>query len=177
MYALVSLSDIGITEDVKEDGKDYFENSQKKALFYAKLSGLITLADDSGLEIDALGGEPGHKARRWLGYEATDEELVLHMDKVSKEIPDDNRTARYRAVVTIATPTGEYFQEEGITEGIIAKEKAKEYKPGYPYDAFFYIPQIKLYYHEMLSPKDEKQYNHRHRAVQKLLERIKKLYD
>ena len=170
----VSLKDLSISEDVTEDGKDYYENSKKKALFYAKLSGLPTVADDAGLEINALNGEPGHKARRWLGYEATDEELIAHMEKVTKTLPDNNRNARYKAVITFALPNGKYFQEEGITKGIISDKKSSKVLPGYPYDSFFYIPEIKSYYHGALSPEQEKIYNHRYIAVQKLKPFIEK---
>src|SRR5882762_3706118 len=73
---LVSLKDVGITQDVEEDGQSYEENAQKKALFYSKVSKLPAVADDGGLEINALGGAPGLKSRRWLGHEGTDEELI-----------------------------------------------------------------------------------------------------
>src|SRR5690348_17098200 len=88
---LVSLKDVGIDADVAEDGTTYDENSRKKALFYSQLSGLPSVADDGGLEIDALGGEPGIKSRRWLGYKGTDEELLAHLQKVGNELPEKNR--------------------------------------------------------------------------------------
>ncbi|OGH16878.1 MAG: hypothetical protein A3C97_02300 [Candidatus Levybacteria bacterium RIFCSPHIGHO2_02_FULL_37_11] len=72
----VSLSDIGIEDDFEETGKTYKENSQNKAIFYAKKSGLPAIADDGGIEINALNGAPGVKSRRWLGRKASDEELV-----------------------------------------------------------------------------------------------------
>ena len=73
-FKLLSLNDIGITEDVEETGKTYEENSRIKALFYAKKSGLPAISDDGGIEIKAIDNEPGIKSRRWLGYEATDED-------------------------------------------------------------------------------------------------------
>src|SRR3989344_8705999 len=76
---LVSLSDVGITDDVEETGKTYKENSQKKALFYANASGLPAVADDGGLEVSALEGAPGVKSRRWLGKEESDEVLLNHL--------------------------------------------------------------------------------------------------
>ena len=87
---LVTLSDIGIEDDIEESAATYKENSQKKALFYAKKSGLPAIADDGGLEINALGGEPGIKSRRWLGYEASDEELINHMKKITLKLSDSN---------------------------------------------------------------------------------------
>src|SRR5260370_36590648 len=74
---ILSLKDVGIEVDVEETGKTYLENSQLKAIFYAKLSGFPAISDDGGLEISALGGAPGIKSRRWLGYAATDEEITV----------------------------------------------------------------------------------------------------
>lgn len=170
----VSLNDLNIQEEIEEDGKDYWENSKKKALFYAKISNLPTIGDDAGLEIDALNGEPGHKARRWPGYEASDEELIAYMEKITLTLPDDNRTARFRAVLTLALPDGKFFQKEGIVEGVISREKAPHFKKGYPYDSFFYLPKIKAYYHTAFSKEYEKQYNHRYKAIKKLIPIIQK---
>src|SRR3990167_2037422 len=86
---LVSLKDIGITDDVEEKGKTYEENSRAKALFYARKSGLPAISDDGGIEIHALNNEPGIKSRRWLGYEASDEDLVKHMIQVSQKLPEN----------------------------------------------------------------------------------------
>lgn len=173
---IVSLSDVGITQDVEENGKSYEENSRKKALFYAGESGLITISDDGGIEIEALNFEPGVRSRRWLGHEATDEELIKHMVKISKNLPDNNRTAYFRTIVTVATPDGKIFQQFGEVKGIIAKEPFLKLNHGYPYRSFFYLPEIKKYYHESdLSQEEEKIYNHRYKAVQKLIPKIKEL--
>ena len=167
---LVSLKDVGIEEDIDEDGKTYKENSQKKALFFAKLSGLPAIADDGGLEIAALNDEPGIKSRRWLGYKATDEELINHLKKVSKTLPDNNRKAFFRTVVSFALPSGEVHSSYGEVEGIIAKEPFVELSEGYPYRSFFYLPHLKKYYFEQqLSDDEKKLYNHRYKAVRKLI--------
>src|SRR3989344_3699857 len=172
---IVSLSDVGITEDVLEDGETYKANSIKKAIFYARKANIPAIADDGGLEIAALNGEPGVKSRRWLGYEATDRELIEHLKKVSKKLPNNNRTAYFRTVVAFAFPNGKVFSQEGVVEGIITKKP--EHKPleGYPFRSFFYLPKIKKFYHEVdLTPKEEKEYNHRYIAVKRLLPKIKK---
>lgn len=175
---LVSLKDVGITEDVEETGITYFENSKKKALFYAQKSGLPAVSDDGGLEIAALNGAPGVKSRRWLGYEATDEELVEYMKKVARELSDDNRKATFKTVVTLATPEGKVFQELGEIEGIIAKEPNMKVLRGYPYRSFFYLPQIQKYYHESDLPEEEMmKYNHRRKAIDQLKKTIRKIYD
>jgi XTP/dITP diphosphohydrolase len=174
-FTIVSLQDLGITEDIEEDGKIYEENSQKKALFFAKLTNLPTIADDGGIEISALGGAPGVRSRRWLGFEATDEELINHMLKISKSLPEDNRKAVFRTVVSLAMSDGKVWSVEGEVEGVIAKKPLLNLLKGYPYRSFFFLPKLNKFYHESeLSKKEQRLYNHRYKAVQKLLPIIKK---
>ncbi len=166
---LVSLSDIGITDEVEEDGKTYEENSQKKALVYAKKSGIPAVADDGGLEISALNGEPGVHSRRWLGHEATDEELIEHMKKVAQELPNNNREAFFKAVISFALPSGKVFSVRGEIKGMIPKEPYLKILKGYPYRSFFYLPELRKFYHENeLTSEEMKKYNHRYIAIQKL---------
>ncbi len=166
---LVSLSDLGIDTDVEEDGKTYEENSKKKALFFAKLTGLPAIADDGGIEIAALSGEPGVKSKRWLGYDATDGQLQAHMAKVARVLPDGNRHASFVLVLTLALPDGRTWSTEGRVEGIVVKKPFKKYFRGFPFRLYFYLPEIKKYYHEKdLSPSEMEKYNHRFKAVKKL---------
>ena len=172
---LVSLKDIGIVDDIEEKGETYEENSKAKALFYAKKSGLPAIADDGGLEINALGGAPGVKSRRWLGHEASDEELINHMMEVSKELPDNNRKATFHLVVSIALPNGRVYSKEGEVEGVIAKKPHMKLLHGYPYRSFFYLPDVQKYYHESeLTETEMKKYNHRYKAIIRLKPLIKK---
>ncbi len=184
---LVSLKDVGITQDIEETGKTYQENSQQKALFYSQLSGLPSISDDGGLEITALDGAPGIKSRRWLGYEASDEVLIEYMKKIAKELPDNNRQAKFVTVVSFALPTarplrlakhvgqGEVWSEEGSISGIIAKEPNLKFLKGYPYRSFFYLPKLQKYYHESeLTAEEMKEYNHRWKAINNLKPVIKK---
>lgn len=173
---LVSLKDAGIHVDVEETGTTYEENAELKAKFYANLSGLPAISDDGGLEIAALGGAPGIKSRRWLGYHATDEELIAHMKKVAKELPEQNRNARFYTVVSFALPTGEVWSSEGAVEGIIAREPLLELVQGYPYRSFFYLPQVEKFYHEnQLTQEEQKAYNHRYKAIEQLKPIIEKV--
>ncbi|MBI4097207.1 MAG: non-canonical purine NTP pyrophosphatase [Candidatus Levybacteria bacterium] len=166
---LVSLTDVGISDDVEEDGKTYEENSQKKALFYAKKSGLPAIADDGGIEIAALNGAPGVRSRRWIGYEASDEELTAHMKKVAVELPESNRDAKFVTVVSFALPDGTAWSAKGEVAGIIAKKPLTKLLRGYPYRSFFYLPDIQKYYHEESLTKEEmKRFNHRLKAVRQL---------
>ena len=172
---LLSLKDVGITEDVEEVGKTYKENSQAKAIFYAKKSGLPAVADDGGLEINALNGAPGIKSRRWLGKDSTEEDIIEFMIKFAKELPKNKRKAFFKTVITFALPSGKTWSVAGEIEGIIAEKPYLKKLKGYPYRSFFYLPQLKKYYHEKeLTDEEQKMYNHRCIALQKLKPIIRK---
>lgn len=172
---LVSLNDLGIEDEFEEKGKTYKENSQNKAIFYAKKSGFPTIADDGGIEIDALGGAPGIKSKRWVGKNSTDGKIIKHMKKVAKALPERNRKAFFETVVSLALPSGKVFSTTGEIEGIIARKPLLKLLKGYPYRSFFYLPKIGKYYHESdLSERDEKLYNHRYKAIRKLKPIIKR---
>lgn len=166
---LLSLDDVGITDDVEETGKTYRENSQLKALFYSKKSRLPAIADDGGLEISALGGAPGVKSRRWLGHDSTEQDIINYMTKFAKELPENKRQAFFKTVITFALPNGKVWSVTGEIEGIIAKKPYLKLVKGYPYRSFFYLPKIKKYYHESeLTESEQKLYNHRYKAIEKL---------
>ena len=168
-YQLVSLKEIGITDDMEETGETYEENSRAKAIYYAAKSGLPAISDDGGIEISALNGEPGVHSRRWLGFAATDEDLIAHMKKVALKLPENNREAFFRTVVSFALPNGKVWSAGGEVKGIIAKKPLLEILKGYPYRSFFFLPEISKFYHEdQLSEKEESLYNHRLRAIEKL---------
>ncbi len=173
---LVSLKDVGIDADVEEDGQTYKANSQKKALFYAKLSGLPAVSDDGGLEIAYLHGEPGVRSRRWLGYEATDEVLIEHLKKVVYKIPKDKRQAVFTTVISFALPSGEVWSAKGSISGILSEKPEPRLLEGYPYRSFFFLPKLQKFYHESeLTPKEMKEYNHRYKAIEKLKPILKKV--
>ncbi len=166
---LISLNDIGINSDFEETGEPYRENSQAKALFYAKKSGLPAIADDGGIEIDALGGAPGIKSKRWVGNDSTDAKIIEHMTKVAQELPDNNRKAFFKTVISLALPSGKVRSVTGEIEGVIADKPYLKLLKGYPYRSFFYLPKLKKYYHEKeLTDEEQKRYNHRYKAIQKL---------
>lgn len=176
-YNLVSLRELGVTEDVEEDGKTYQENSEKKALFYSKLTGLPTISDDGGLEIDYLNGLPGIRSRRWLGRYGTDNELFNKLKEVSVSMPDKNRNAKFIVAVSFALPTGEVFTEAGEINGIIAKEPLSETAEGLIYRLFFYLPEYGKYYHDKsLDVLTMNKINHRKAAFDKLKSKVNKYY-
>jgi len=166
---IVSLKDLNIKEEVEENGKTYKENSQKKALFYSKLSNLPTIADDGGIEIDALGGKPGIQSHRWFGEGASDEQMVEKMIKIAKELPENNKKAFFKVVISFALPKGKVWSVSGEIEGEISKKPYLKALKGYPYRSFFYLPKINKFYHEdQLSDQEQKLYNHRYKAIGKL---------
>jgi XTP/dITP diphosphohydrolase len=166
---LVSLKDLEIKNNFKEDGATFEENSKNKAEFYGKLSGFTTLADDSGIEIDYLGGEPGVKSRRWPGYEASDEELIALTLKKMEGVSEKERGAQFRAIISIFFPEkNKNYIFEGIARGIISYKVSKETIKGYPYSSVFYLPQEKKYFSELnFTP-------HRNEAIKKAIPIIKK---
>jgi XTP/dITP diphosphohydrolase len=135
---LLSLRDVAPIPDVAETGATFAENAILKATAYARASGLLTLADDSGLEIDALGGEPGVYSARWAGVDTPyDERFRIILDRMA-QTPPERRTARFRCVIAIAGPDGLLATAEGVLEGMIATEPHGA--GGFGYDPIFYLP-------------------------------------
>lgn len=173
---LLTLKDLKISEKVIEDGKTFEENAIKKAKFYCQKSGLPTIADDGGLEIDTLGGEPGVKSKRWVGGKEnpTDEELIDYTMRRLEGIPKEKREAQLLTVIALAFPDGQVFSSQGIVRGIIAERPSQEWTRGYPYRALFFLPQIKKFYTEdIFSKKERGKYAHRAQALKKLKKIIK----
>ena len=136
---LVSLRDEGITDAVPEDGDTYLENARRKALVYARASRLLTLADDSGLEVDALGGAPGVHTARYAGPCADDEERYRRLLSELDGVDWEERTARFRCVVCVASAEGDTYLTEGVCEGYLACEPRGT--GGFGYDPVFYLPE------------------------------------
>jgi len=154
-FQLVSLDDLGITEDVEETGRTFHENAQLKTSTYAALGGLPTLADDSGLEVDALGGEPGIYSARYGGDpEASDQDRVCLLLRNLEGVPWERRTARFRCVIAIATsPQSGLYEKGGPNQGGTGESLTYvvgsvagmiQYEPmgdeGFGYDPVFYLP-------------------------------------
>jgi len=135
------LDEVGITEDVEETEETFEGNAILKARHYAELSGLWTWADDSGLEIDALDGRPGVYSARYGGKGLTDADRYRKVLAEMKNVPDEQRTARFRCVVAIAQPGGKVDTRHGTLEGVIAHEPHGSH--GFGYDPIFYIPSFK----------------------------------
>lgn len=167
----VGLKDVGIAQSVEETGATFEENAILKAKFYAKLSGIPTLADDGGLEIDALNGEPGVHSHRWIhkDREDEDEELIEYTIQQLKGLPRARRGAQLRVVVALAQPDGDIHTGEGVIRGIIAEKPSSYRRKGFPYRSLLYLPELKKFYnHDELSNIENKEYNHRRKALEKL---------
>lgn len=163
-FDLVSLADEGITTVVEETGTTFQENAGLKAETIAAESRLLTLADDSGIEVDALGGEPGVMSARYAGDDATDAERVEYLLSKMKDMPEGKRTARFRCVIAIAEPAGTTDFFTGECEGIIPFEPAGE--TGFGYDPILYIPELGHTLAE-LGPEVKNSISHRARAAEK----------
>jgi len=169
---VVTPAEEGITLDVKETGATFAENAVLKAKAFARASGLLTLADDSGLEVDALDGEPGVYSARYAGENATDAQLIAFLLKKLEAVPPEKRTARFHCVITIAPPEGEPMLCDGACEGIIAEKP--QGNNGFGYDPVFYLPQFGKTMAE-IPPETKNGISHRARAAEKAAELLKKL--
>jgi len=160
---LVTLDDVGIPDDVEENGATFAENARAKAVEYARRSGLLTLADDSGLEVDALGGEPGIHSRRYAGENKSDPERIAFLLAKLRDVPREKRTARFRCAIAIASPRGEVRECDGTCEGVI--EFAPRGTNGFGYDPVFLFPEGGVTMAEL--PAEEKnKVSHRARATE-----------
>jgi XTP/dITP diphosphohydrolase len=175
----VGLSDFAPIEEVTEDGANFAENARKKALGYAKATGLWTIADDSGLVVDALGGEPGVKSARFSGEKASDRGLLdsENMEKVLKlleGVPVRSRTARFVCHLCLASPEKVLLETEGKLEGVIAEEKKGE--NGFGYDPIFLVPELNKTVAE-LSREEKNSISHRGNAIRKLKPLLEELIE
>ena len=157
---VVSMEEAGITIDVVEDGKTFEENSMKKAVQVMEISGKITLADDSGLEIDYLDKAPGIYSARF--------KVIL--EKL-KDVEEKDRTARFVSCIVAAFPDGRRLVSLDTVEGIIGWEPTGE--NGFGYDPIFYVPELKKYMAE-LSSEEKNAISHRGKALRKMKELLKK---
>jgi XTP/dITP diphosphohydrolase len=156
---LDELPDVPI---LPETGETFEANAREKAEMVARLTGCISVADDSGVEIDALGGAPGVQSATFLGPAATDEDRNLWVLGKLRGVTDGLRTARYRAVIAVAAPDGSIQTFEGTCEGRIAT--APRGDEGFGYDPIFFVPAYGRTMGE-LPPQIKNQISHRAKAL------------
>lgn len=168
------LNDLGIKLEVVEDGDTFLANARLKAVQYASLAGMLTLADDSGLEVDALGGDPGVHTARYggAGLSAT-ERLLLLLNNI-EDVPASERTARFRCVIVLAESNGRVVAEtEGVCEGLIARTPMGE--GGFGYDPIFYLPDYGQTMAQLPAAKKH-QISHRGQAMRQMIPYLKNAF-
>ncbi len=170
---VVGLADLGLELQVVEDGRTFLENATKKALAAAEASGLPSLADDSGLEVAALGGRPGVHSARYAGLGATDEDRIRKLLGELEGVPWHRRTARFRCVMVLALPgrSEPLIVAEGACHGRITERPSGH--GGFGYDPVFWHPASSKTFAEM-APEEKNRVSHRARAMRAFLEKLRR---
>ena len=171
---VVFPDDLGLTTDPAEDHLERFDtfeaNARAKAEYFARRSGLSSLADDSGLEVDALGGAPGVHSKRFAGLEGADHEVTAannaELLRRLGGVPAAGRTARYRCVLVLARPGASELVAEGVTEGLILEAPAGG--EGFGYDPLFWSADLGVSF-GIASAEEKGRVSHRGRAVEALI--------
>ncbi|HCO96086.1 MAG TPA: non-canonical purine NTP pyrophosphatase [Phycisphaerales bacterium] len=168
----LGLADLPPMAEIEEDGTTFAENTRKKAAGYAKATGLCTLADDSGLVVDALGGAPGVKSARFSGEKPKDADrtLIDHRNiaktlELLKGIPEEKRTARFVCRLCLASPGEILIETEGTLEGLITDREIGQ--NGFGYDPIFFVPELNKTVAQLMS-EEKNAISHRGNAIHKL---------
>jgi XTP/dITP diphosphohydrolase len=160
-----TLADFPAVPEVEEDGATCEANAIKKATEIARATGLTAVADDTGLEVDALGGRPGVYAARYAGENATYEDNCRKLLQELTAVPLSKRTARFLTVAAMATPRGEVRTTQGVLEGLIAEDCRGD--RGFGYDPVFFVPALGKTLAE-LTPEEKNRVSHRAKAFAQL---------
>jgi XTP/dITP diphosphohydrolase len=167
---LITAADLGLNEEPEEGAGSFAENALLKARFYYGQCGLPTLAEDSGLEVDALGGEPGIFSRRYAGEGATDGERIQLLLSKMQGIPPGRRRARFRSAIALVVDSNRQYLFGGSVEGLIAEEPRGT--EGFGYDPIFLLPELGRTMAE-LSLEEKNRISHRARAAAGLAQFLK----
>jgi XTP/dITP diphosphohydrolase len=173
----LSLTDFPGIAEVKEDGATFVENACKKATGYANATGLWTIADDSGLVIDALQGGPGIESARFSGEKNKDRALIDHKNiakvlKLLEGVPTEKRTARFVCSLCLASPEKILIETQGTLEGLITEKEIGE--NGFGYDPIFFVPHLNKTVAQ-LTRQEKNAISHRGNAIRKLNPLLNKL--
>jgi XTP/dITP diphosphohydrolase len=167
----LGMSDFSDIAEIKEDGSTFAENARKKAVGYAKATGLWTIADDSGLVVDALGGEPGVKSARFSGEKTINDDgtLIDHRNiakvlKLLKDVPQEKRSARFVCSLCLASPEEILIETEGTLKGLITNKEIG--KNGFGYDPIFFVPHLNKTVAQ-LTAEEKNAISHRGNAIRK----------
>ena len=166
-------------EEIEEDGETFIENACKKAIGYARATGQWTIADDSGLEVDALSGAPGVKSARYSGEKTIniDGSLIDHRNiakvlELLEDVPQAKRTARFFCSLALANPEQILIETEGTLEGLITKKEIGN--NGFGYDPIFFVPHLNKTVAQLTS-EEKNAISHRGNAIRKLKPMLEKL--
>jgi XTP/dITP diphosphohydrolase len=174
----ISLTDAGIKEAPKETGATFAENALLKVRFYFQRAQIATIADDGGLEIDALGGEPGVRSHRWIrAGDNSDRALVNEVMRRMAGVEPGRRSARLRAAAALAYEEGGEIRErlaEAAVEGVIAERAHDQIRRGFPYRAVLFIPELNRYLGE-LGEEEEALISQRRKSVMMLSDDLKRI--
>lgn len=170
---VLSMRDFPEAPDVVEDGETYQDNAKKKAVDIANYSGILALADDSGLEVDALGGAPGVHSARYAGSDASDADRIAKLLAATRNVPDDERTARFKCAVAVAEPNGRADVVMGVCDGKIIREPRGS--RGFGYDPVF-VPHGYDKTFAELGEQIKNRISHRAKALRMALKLIESTY-
>ena len=168
---VISMEEAGINVDVVEDGTTFQKNAIKKACEIMEISGFITMADDSGLEIDYLDKAPGVYSARYMGEDTPYDIKNSKILDIMKDVPEEKRTARFVSVIATAIPGGKIVTTKGTIEGIIGYEIKGE--NGFGYDPIFFVPEYGMTTAEM-APEQKNSISHRGKALRLMKDELKK---
>ena len=171
-YRILTLEDFPSIPETAEDGKTYQENAMKKAVAVSRSTGKMALADDTGLEVNALQGQPGLFSARFAGEGVSYADNRKKLLWLMKDIPPSRRTARFRCVMVLAMPSGETRTVEGVVEGSITLEEQGE--DGFGYDPVFYLPELGKTMAQ-LTMAEKNRVSHRGIALEQIREILKKI--
>jgi XTP/dITP diphosphohydrolase len=175
---VVSLAEAGLHEHPEESGVTFAANALLKARFYFERAEMPVIADDGGLEVDALGGEPGVRSHRWLGSgENSDAALVAEVIRRMEGVEDSRRSGRIRAAAALIWREGGEVRErvaEAAIEGAIARRAWPQMRPGFPYRAVLYLPERRRYLGE-LGDEEEARISQRRKAILALASDLRRI--
>ena len=171
-FEILSLDDIGLSDDIEETGDTFESNALIKASAAMKKSGYVGIADDSGLEVDALNGRPGVYSARYAGEPSDDGRNNKKLLEELRDVPPEKRTSRFVSVIAAAFPDGRSFTVRGECEGLILEEQRGE--GGFGYDPLFYYPPLEATFSQ-ISAEEKNKISHRARSMKLFGEKISEL--
>lgn len=175
-------SDYGVELDVEETGSSLDENAVLKAETFrdALPADCIVIGDDTGVEIEALGGEPGIKVRRWKGYKMTDQEIIAYCIERMAAVPVGSRQAKFRTAIAVAMRETKTQVFDGTLEGEIVTEPVPQKHEGFPFESLLYLPQWQVIIadiYDLPAAKRAEFQTHRHKAILACLPYVRQLID